>query len=283
MKLIITESQARALIAKEGIIPDNWKQKASEFASKKAQQWGKDFVTSDKGKEIVKNVASSDVGQNIAKTAVGAYQQQAADQLKDKFKLSPEVLSRFSDVNFEKDLPDFAKFMNAIGAEMYNQPLEPAVVDVSGEKQMAPSIPQGSEMMHPLGRKVKIDSIFGKRKAPTPGATTDHKGVDLDAPSGSPVYAPLNGKITRSEDTTPNACGGHIRINHGRMETKFCHLRGMVVKVGDKVRKGQLIGYTGGALTDPGRGISTGPHLHYEIVNANGESVDPLKVQPNLA
>jgi murein DD-endopeptidase MepM/ murein hydrolase activator NlpD len=119
--------------------------------------------------------------------------------------------------------------------------------------------------------------------SPTKGASHDHKGVDIDAPSGTPVYSPLDGTITKSLDTTPNGCGGHIRIDHGGgIETKYCHLKQMVVKPGDKVKRGEHIGYTGGGDDDPGRGISTGPHLHYEVL-IDGEAIDPAIVQPELA
>ena len=138
-------------------------------------------------------------------------------------------------------------------------------------------------MIHPLGKKAKIDSPFGSRTSPTAGATSNHKGVDLDASSGSPIYAPLDGVILRAEDTTPNGCGGHIRIKHDKtMDTKFCHLKSWKVKTGEKVKKGQVIGYTGGGDKDPYRGTSTGPHLHYAIV-FNGKEINPVTIQPGLA
>lgn len=280
MKLVITESQARALFLTEGIIPDNWKQKASEWASKKASKWAKDVASSKKGKEIINKVAQSDIGKDIAQSAMSGY----GDQMKKQIELSPELKAKFSDIDIEKSAPNFTKFMNALGAEMYNDPTE-TQAQIGGEAldNLRGKEIRGKGMLHPLRHKVKIDSRFGKRKAPTAGATTNHQGIDLGTPSGTPVYAPLDGTVIKSLDTSPNGCGGHIRINHGdNLETKYCHLKQMVVKPGEKVKKGQHIGYTGGDINDPGRGISTGPHLHYEVV-VDGNSVDPLLVQPDLA
>jgi murein DD-endopeptidase MepM/ murein hydrolase activator NlpD len=142
-------------------------------------------------------------------------------------------------------------------------------------------------MMHPLGHKYPIYSGFGKRAAPYDPNTgkkgsSDHKGVDITVKSGSAVYAPLDGTVLFSQDTTPNPCGGFIQLDHVSVQTKFCHLRSMIVKQGDKVKKGQVIGYSGGGRNDPHPGVSTGPHLHYEILNKSGVAQNPLSVQPSL-
>jgi murein DD-endopeptidase MepM/ murein hydrolase activator NlpD len=149
--------------------------------------------------------------------------------------------------------------------------------------KFAPNIPTGNDPMNPLGHKSVITSKFGDRNTGIPGASTNHKGIDLAAPSGSPVCAPLDGTVISSRDTTPNACGGFIQLSHTTMQTKFCHLRQMIVKQGDKVKKGQIIGYTGGGATDPMHGIASGPHLHYEILDRSGMPENPLSVEPNLA
>lgn len=146
--------------------------------------------------------------------------------------------------------------------------------------QFSPEIPSGSELMHPLGRKTRISSGFGKRN-PVVGSK-NHKGVDISTPSGSKVYAPNDGRVIAAKDTTPNGCGGFVEIDHGNMKTKFCHLRQWVVNSGDTVKKGQLIGYSGGGKNDPYRGTSSGSHLHYEILNSNNIAMNPISVQNNL-
>lgn len=147
-------------------------------------------------------------------------------------------------------------------------------------QQFAPNIPNGKELMNPLGHRTGISSKFGLRNI-TRGSK-DHKGVDLPTPSGSEVYAPGNATVLYAGDTTPNGCGGYIQLDHGTMITKFCHLKRWVVNKGQTVKKGQLIGYSGGGPNDPYRGTSTGAHLHYEILNSGGIAVNPTSVQNNL-
>jgi murein DD-endopeptidase MepM/ murein hydrolase activator NlpD len=66
------------------------------------------------------------------------------------------------------------------------------------------------------------------------------------------------------------------------LETKFCHLRRLNVREGDKVKKGQIIGYSGGGRNDPMHGNSSGPHLHYEILDKSSIAMNPTSVDPNL-
>lgn len=153
--------------------------------------------------------------------------------------------------------------------------------------QMGPNIPAGNEMYHPLGHVAMINSPYGQREAPRdpisnrPG-TTDHKGVDIDCKSGSPVYSPLDGVVIAAGDTGRNPCGGEVKIDHFKLVTKFCHLKEILVTVKQEVKKGQLIGKSGGGKFDKMRGTTTGEHLHYEILNKNGSPYDPTEIQPNL-
>jgi murein DD-endopeptidase MepM/ murein hydrolase activator NlpD len=179
------------------------------------------------------------------------------------------------------ELTKLAKNMAGFGDESLLGKAETALN--VGKTLFAPNIPTSDDPMNPLGHKAIITSKFGDRNTGIPGASTNHKGIDLEAASGSKVYAPLDGTVISSRDTTPNACGGFIQLSHATMQTKFCHLRQMVVKQGDKVKKGQIIGYTGGGATDPMHGIASGPHLHYEILDRSGVAEDPLSVEPNLA
>lgn len=150
----------------------------------------------------------------------------------------------------------------------------------STSSQYAPEIPSGTDLMNPLGHKTSISSGFGQRHLAV--GSKNHKGVDIPTPSGSKVYAPNDGRVIDAKDTTPNGCGGFIELDHGNMKTKFCHLRQWVVNRGDTVKKGQLIGYSGGGQGDPYRGTSTGAHLHYEILNSSNIAMNPTSVQNNL-
>lgn len=198
-----------------------------------------------------------------------------------------EQLDSLGDIDIETTAPGLAQLIKKISnpvQTMGKNYIDNTIGDVRDKKtaKNLDNLPyKKSEMVHPLGHKQPISSFYGIRN--TTVGSKNHKGVDISTPSRSPVYAPLDGIVTRSEDTTPNPCGGHIRLNHGDLETKFCHLSGMIVKPGDKVKRGQLIGYSGGDPNrDPHPGRSTGPHLHYEILK-NGIAQDPLSIEKNLA
>lgn len=112
-----------------------------------------------------------------------------------------------------------------------------------------------------------LTSSFGMRTHPILRQRRAHKGIDLAAPSGSPVYATADGIVSRAE--WYSSYGNYIQIEHGsELETRYAHLSAYAVTAGDRVRKGDLIGYVGST------GRSTGPHLHYEVRVA-GEAVDP--------
>lgn len=139
-----------------------------------------------------------------------------------------------------------------------------------------------SNYIHPLKGKGRITSRFGKRSINVSGASTEHKGIDIAVESGTPVFSPENGVVLFAKDTTPNGCGGFIKINHGDFITKYCHLSKWVVKQGQNVKKGQLIGYSGGGKNDPYKGTSNGAHLHYEIRTLDNIAQNPENFHNNL-
>jgi murein DD-endopeptidase MepM/ murein hydrolase activator NlpD len=112
-----------------------------------------------------------------------------------------------------------------------------------------------------------VSSPFGYRKQPTGGARKYHKGIDIQAPMKSPVVASASGEVV--EVSRSWAKGLNILIRHaGGYETAYFHLSSAAVKEGQKVSQGDLIAYEGVS------GISTGPHLHFEI-HRGEEPVDP--------
>jgi murein DD-endopeptidase MepM/ murein hydrolase activator NlpD len=120
----------------------------------------------------------------------------------------------------------------------------------------------------------RVTSPFGKRQSPTAGASTNHPGVDLAASTGTPVRSPISGKVVyaRMDD---NPCGGTIAILNNKEKHRFCHCSKIIVDVGQTVAQGDIVGLTGGGKSDPGRGVSTGSHLHWEKQIA-GLQVDPM-------
>lgn len=187
--------------------------------------------------------------------------------------------------DLEQEAPALAAF-----AKFMRDPLNTAADKILGNNSdnssntFAGNIPPGTELMNPLGKKTKVSSNFGPRNIGGT-ATKNHKGVDLPAVSGSPVYAPADGKVTTAKDTSPNGCGGFVQIDHVgiNLKTKFCHLKRWTVSQGQEVKKGQLIGYSGGGANDPYKGNSMGAHLHYEVLNSNSIAMNPKNVHSDMA
>lgn len=114
----------------------------------------------------------------------------------------------------------------------------------------------------------QLTSGFGMRSHPVLGGRRQHHGIDLAAPTGTPVYATGDGVVGRAD--WYSSYGLYISINHGAsMETRYAHLSRLAVAAGDNVKKGDLIGYVGST------GRSTGPHLHYEV-RVGGLAVNPI-------
>ena len=112
-------------------------------------------------------------------------------------------------------------------------------------------------------------SPFGRRSAPTKGASTYHKGIDWATPTGTAVYASCGGTVTRAG--WGSGYGYVVYIDHedGR-QTRYGHLSKVLVSVGQQVKQGEKIALSGNT------GVSTGPHIHFEIL-INGTQVDPMK------
>ena len=119
----------------------------------------------------------------------------------------------------------------------------------------------------------RLSSSFGNRKHPILGYTKLHAGTDFAAPSGTPIMASGAGKIIRSR-----WCGGGgncVKIKHNSTyETVYAHMKSFArgIKEGKRVKQGQIIGYVGST------GMSTGPHLHYEVI-INGKKVNSQKLK----
>ncbi len=121
----------------------------------------------------------------------------------------------------------------------------------------------------PLMHKARLSSRFNPhRKHPITGRITAHNGVDFAVPIGTKVIAPGDGVVTLV--TNHPFAGRYIVIEHNeKYSTRYLHLSKALVKVGQKIKRGQVIALTGNT------GRTTGPHLHYEF-QINGKAVDPL-------
>lgn len=117
----------------------------------------------------------------------------------------------------------------------------------------------------------RISSRFGMRNHPILGFNRMHAGTDFAAPTGTPVYAAANGTVISARNE--GAYGRIVRLRHANAtETRYAHLSRFAQGVGPRrvVKQGDVIGYVGST------GLSTGPHLHYEVV-VNGRAVDPAR------
>ena len=119
----------------------------------------------------------------------------------------------------------------------------------------------------------RLSSSYGKRKHPILGYTKMHLGTDFAAPKGTPIMASGDGKVVKA-----GWCGGGgncVKIKHNSIyQTVYAHMSkfGRDIKKGAKVKQGQIIGYVGST------GLSTGPHLHYEVIE-NGKKINSQKLK----
>ena len=119
----------------------------------------------------------------------------------------------------------------------------------------------------------RLSSSYGKRKHPILGYTKMHTGTDFAAPTGTPIMASGDGKVTKA-----GWCGGGgncVKIKHNKTyQTVYAHMSkfGRGIKKGVRVKQGQIIGYVGST------GMSTGPHLHYEVIE-NGRKINSQKLR----
>ena len=124
---------------------------------------------------------------------------------------------------------------------------------------------------------VRITSSFGMREHPILGFTRMHAGIDFGAPTGTPVYAAGDGVVEKAG--WAGGYGRWLQIKHNNgYETGYGHLSRWAVKQGQHVHQGQVVAYVGST------GLSTGPHLHYEIM-VGGQKVNPskFKAPPSIA
>ncbi|MXP47908.1 peptidoglycan DD-metalloendopeptidase family protein [Altererythrobacter luteolus] len=116
-----------------------------------------------------------------------------------------------------------------------------------------------------------ISSRFGMRRHPILGYRRMHSGLDFRAGSGTPIVAVTDARVSGAGRM--GGCGNAVRLDHGGgLSTRYCHMSRVAVRAGQSVRRGQVIGYVGST------GLSTGPHLHYEMYR-NGRAVNPASVK----
>lgn len=162
-----------------------------------------------------------------------------------------------------------AKRLDRISRRLYVQSKSfDEVINMARKKdKMLESIPA----IQPINNKnlTRIASGFGYRIHPIYKTLRMHTGMDFTAPRGTPIYSTGDGKVVRPRKGM-SGYGKFVVIDHGYgYKTLYAHMNKVIVNYGDKVKRGEIIGYVGNS------GRSTGPHLHYEV-RKNEKPVNPV-------
>jgi murein DD-endopeptidase MepM/ murein hydrolase activator NlpD len=166
------------------------------------------------------------------------------------------------------------KRLDRIGKQLYIQSksFDEVAKLVKSKAKLLSSIPaiqpiSNEKLNHPPGG-------FGWRTHPIYKTPEFHPGMDFAAPEGTEIHATGDGVVERADDGA-QGYGNHVVINHGYgYETLYGHMTRFVVHIGQQVKRGQLIGYVGST------GLSTAPHVHYEV-HKNGTIVNPINFYYN--
>jgi murein DD-endopeptidase MepM/ murein hydrolase activator NlpD len=208
--------------------------------------------------------------------------------------LSELVKTLSYDVDFQRDIHDGDRFdllyeeqVNDEGAVVRNGGLQYVSYTIDGETKRVYRyndgeraefyLENGDALRRSLMRTpidgARLTSGFGMRLHPVMNYSRMHRGVDFAAPIGTPIYAAGDGTIAFAGRFS--GYGNYVKIKHdGDHATAYGHMNNFAgnIRVGARVRQGQVIGYVGRT------GMATGPHLHYEVM-VNGDQVNPLNVK----
>ncbi len=161
---------------------------------------------------------------------------------------------------YEKQLAEQEKLL---------QQVENQIAAVAAAKAAAEDGDGGaSGFLWPCPASHRITSGFGNREVPMAGASANHRGIDIGAPTGSSILAAASGRVTTA--TYNYSAGNYVVISHGNgVSTVYMHASALYVSEGESVSQGQKIAAVGST------GYSTGPHLHFGVI-VNGSYVNPL-------
>ncbi len=178
-------------------------------------------------------------------------------------------IQKINAINDEELGNELMKTLNNINARITYQFASYTEIEklIKNQSQKLSSIPA----IQPISNRDlnRIASGFGYRIDPVYGTPKLHKGLDFTAPQGTPIYATGDGRVTTA-GYDQSGYGNHVIINNGYgYETLYGHMFRIKAKVGQKVKRGEVIGWVGST------GKSTGPHCHYEV-HINGREVDPI-------
>ena len=177
-----------------------------------------------------------------------------------------EYLEKFTNSEL---LIDMTKHLESLQKQLAVQ--SQSLDDIASLAKEKEKLLQSLPAIQPVKNKdlKRMASGYGFRTDPFTKVKKFHYGMDFSAPSGTPVYATGDGVVSRA-DSNSSGYGEHIRVDHGYgYETIYAHLSQYNVRPGQKVKRGDVIGYVGST------GRSEAPHLHYEV-KKNGEHLNPI-------
>ncbi len=191
------------------------------------------------------------------------------DSARAKLIEKKEEINKVNLIDDDELSVDIARQLNSISARIKYQYASYTGIEklINNQSSKLSSIPA----IQPVSNKElnRIASGFGNRIDPVYGTPKMHKGLDFTAAQGTPIYATGDGNISLA-GYSEGGYGNHVMINHGYgYETLYGHMVRIKVRQGQKVKRGEVIGWVGST------GKSTGPHCHYEV-HVNGEAVDPV-------
>lgn len=203
------------------------------------------------------------------------------DELEAKRSEAQRLLNQIaaSESEYAKEAKELAESEAKINKELKEAERKYAAQIAALEAQQNAAVNMTSgDWYWPLPGRYKISSLFGGRIDPINGRRDNHTGTDIPAPGGTPIYAAKDGVVTTvNANKNASSYGYYCIINHGSgYATLYAHQNQVpIVREGQTVKKGQIIGYVGTT------GRSTGNHLHFEL-RVNGVRNDVLKLYPGM-
>ncbi len=203
------------------------------------------------------------------------------DELEAKRSEAQQLLNQIaaSESEYAKEAKELADSEAKINKELKEAERKYAAQIAALEAQQNAAVNMTSgDWYWPLPGRYKISSLFGGRIDPINGRRDNHTGTDIPAPGGTPIYAAKDGVVTTvNANKNASSYGYYCIINHGSgYATLYAHQNQVpIVREGQTVKKGQVIGYVGTT------GRSTGNHLHFEL-RVNGVRNDVLKLYPGM-
>lgn len=194
--------------------------------------------------------------------------------IEDKNKELNRVESRMASAqsqidSYEKDIKAQEAKIEQIEAEMKRKEEEARRAALAAGQTYNTTNIGNIKFIWPCPASTRITSRFGGREAPMEGASSNHKGLDIGAPTGTDIVAAASGEVAIA--TYSYSSGNYIMINHGGgVYTVYMHCSQLLASAGDKVSQGQVIAKVGST------GYSTGPHLHFGV-RVSGSYVDPQR------